>query len=176
MCCRFHSSCAACCERSSEADCRSQHRAVGGLDIWKQKKQNCPPEIIETCLKSSSASELTFLWFLSQFIQLSILNHCFVQDYTSIEPCISHQDESHGGEEHEGEEDEEGEVDGAADVVGEGGGGLAKLLGDEGTTAGTVTTAVVVAEFGNTHDDQVDLKYHVFILRTFIKNNDSFKR
>ena len=100
----------------------------------------------------------------------------FFQDYTSIAPCISHQDESHGGEEHEGEEDEEGEVDGAADVVGEGGGGLAKLLGDEGTTAGTVTTAVVVAKFGNTHDDQVDLKYHVFILRTFIKNNDSFKK
>ena len=43
-------------------------------------------------------------------------------------PGISHENEGHDGEEHEGEEDEEGEVDGAADVVGERRRGFAQLL------------------------------------------------
>ena len=46
-------------------------------------------------------------------------------------PGISHENEGHDGEEHEGQEDEEGEVDGAADVVGERWRGLAKLVGRE---------------------------------------------
>ena len=52
-------------------------------------------------------------------------------------PGISHENEGHDGEEHEGEEDEEGEVDGAADVVGERRRGFAQLLRVE--RAGTST-------------------------------------
>ncbi len=65
------------------------------------------------------------------------------------QPCISHQGEGHDGEEHESKKDEKGEVDGATDVVGEGGGGLPEFIGDKGPTARTVTSAIVVAKAGN---------------------------
>lgn len=76
-------------------------------------------------------------------------------------PCVSHQDEGHDGEEHEGDEDEEGQVDGAADVVGERGRGLAELVG-RCSTARAVATSVVVAEAWNSTHLEVEVLKTIF--------------
>ena len=58
-------------------------------------------------------------------------------------PGVTHEDEGHDGEEHKREEDEEGEVDGAADVVGERRRGLAQLLRVECTGASKGTKRLI---------------------------------
>ena len=68
-----------------------------------------------------------------------------------MSPGISHQNESHDGEEHEREKDEEGEVDGTTDVVGKGGRGNSELFGRHSTSTCTVSTSVVVPKVWNTH-------------------------